>query len=274
MTKEEVADIAIEWAKKEGWNPGLYDIESFYNTDPNGFFVGLLGDELISCISAVSYDDNFGFVGFYIVKPEYRGHGYGLKLWNRAISYLKTQNIGLDGALAQQSNYMKSGFKLAYKNIRYEGKAKQISQIFNGIVKLSDVLFKEILHYDEKLFPVPRSKFLNSWLEQPEGLALAAIQDGKVAGYSLIRKCSNGYKIGPLFADNKVLADKLFIKSINFVEPGTSIFLDTPEVNLEAVALAEKYGMQKVFETARMYTKSQPKIDLNKIFGITTFELG
>ena len=84
----------------------------------------------------------------------------------------------------------------------------------------------------------------------------------------------DGYKIGPLFADSAELAEKLFLACNNFVEPGTRIFLDTPEINKAAVALAENHSMSKVFETARMYTKLQPVIDIGKIFGVTTFELG
>ena len=82
------------------------------------------------------------------------------------------------------------------------------------------------------------------------------------------------YEVITLFADTQDLANKLFLASGNFVEPGTQIYLDTPEVNQAAVQLAESYGMHKVFETARMYTKSQPDIDTNKVFGVTTFELG
>lgn len=59
-----------------------------------------------------------------------------------------------------------------------------------------------------------------------------------------------------------------------FVGGNNSIFLDTPEVNKSAIALAEKYKMKPMFETARMYTKEQPNVPLNKIFGVTTFELG
>lgn len=274
MTQDEVKDIAVEWAAKEGWNPGLHDTPCFYTTDPNGFFVGLLDNEPISCISAVAYDKNFGFIGFYIVKPEYRGKGYGLKIWNVAIAYLKTQNIGLDGVVAQQSNYMKSGFKLAYSNIRYEGIAKSTTEQFPEIVQLSEVSFDDIFQYDTNLFSVPRPQFLKCWVQQPESQAIAAIQNGKVVGYSVIRKCRSGYKIGPLFADTKELANELFLASSNFVEPGTQIYLDTPETNQAAVALAESHGMNKVFETARMYTKSQPNIDISRVFGVTTFELG
>ncbi len=78
MTRKDL-DIAVDWAAKEGWNPGIYDTDVFYATDPKGFLLGFLGDEPIASISSVSYDDTFGFLGFYIVKPEYRGKGYGWK---------------------------------------------------------------------------------------------------------------------------------------------------------------------------------------------------
>ncbi|WP_322742665.1 GNAT family N-acetyltransferase [Synechocystis salina] len=47
-----------------------------------------------------------------------------------------------------------------------------------------------------------------------------------------------------------------------------------PEPNQAAIALGEKYGLQIVFETARMYTGQAPPIALDKIYGVTSFELG
>jgi ribosomal protein S18 acetylase RimI-like enzyme len=108
MTRHEL-NLAIDWAAIEGWNPGSYDADCFYAADPNGFLIGLLGDEPIATISVVKYGDSFGFLGFYIVKPEYRGMGYGIQIWNAGLEYLKGRTIGLDGVLAQQSNYSKSG---------------------------------------------------------------------------------------------------------------------------------------------------------------------
>ena len=100
------------------------------------------------------------------------------------------------------------------------------------------------------------------------------MKGGELLGYGMVRKCRTGFKIGPLFADNPEIADRLFQKFRNFVGEGTPIFLDTPEVNKEAVKLAEKYQMKTMFETARMYTKGKPDIDLQRVFGVTTFELG
>lgn len=272
-TRKEL-DIMIDWAAKEGWNPGLHDGDTFYTTDPKGFYLGFLNGKPISSISAVSYDSKFGFLGFYIVKPEHRGKGYGYQLWLESLKHLPTQNIGLDGVLAQQENYKKSGFELAYRNIRHEGVGILEQPDDKNIVLLSKIPFKKLLQYDNPMFPTTRATFLKEWIKQPESLAVGYIKDGKVLGYGMVRKCRTGFKVGPLFANNPEIADKLFQKLRMFVGKDNQIYLDTPEVNKEAVRLAEKYQMKPMFETARMYTKGKPNINLQKVFGVTTFELG
>ena len=274
MTAAEVNNIAVQWAADEGWNPGLNDAEAFYNTDTKGFFVGLLDNIPIACISTVSYGNNFGFLGFYIVKKEFRGKGYGLKIWNRALEYLANQNIGLDGVVAQQDNYVKSGFKLAYRNIRYEGIAVDGYDNTTSVVPYSKQYFEKLVKYDSKLFPAYRTGFLESWVELNDAQTFVSLDDDTLNGYATIRKCKIGYKIGPLFADNSDIANSLFISANKFAGEGSIIFLDTPEVNVNAVNLAANYGMKKVFETARMYTKEEPNINMDNIYGVTTFELG
>ena len=120
MDRQEVG-LAIDWAAAEGWNPGLHDANCFYAADPEGFLVGLLGDEPVATISVVKYGSSFGFVGFYIVAPVHRGCGYGIKIWNTGLARLQGRTVGLDGVVDQQENYKKSGFVLAHRNIRYEG---------------------------------------------------------------------------------------------------------------------------------------------------------
>ena len=55
---------------------------------------------------------------------------------------------------------------------------------------------------------------------------------------------------------------------------GGEIFLDVPGVNRDAVALAQDFGLAPVFETARMYTGAIPPLRLQRVFGVTSFELG
>lgn len=273
MTRNEI-NIAIEWAALEGWNPGLYDTDCFYAADPNGFLIGLLNNEPVAVISVIKYGQSFGFLGFYIVKPEYRGRGYGIKIWNAGLEYLKNRNIGLDGVIAQQKNYKKSGFKLAYRNIRFEGVSGGQLNTLSNIVELSTIPFKEIELYDEEFFPAGRREFLRCWLNQPESNAFGVLQYERLKGYGMIRTCRSGYKIGPLFADAPQIADQIFNALKASVNTGLPLFIDTPEVNIDAVNLAKTHNMKSVFETARMYTDYNPEIPSSRLFGVTTFELG
>ena len=273
MTREEL-DSAIDWAAAEGWNPGLNDANCFHATDPDGFLLGLVGDEPVATISVVKYGDGFGFLGFYIVKPEFRGQGHGLAIWNAGLNYLRGRTIGLDGVVAQQDNYRKSGFVLACRNVRYQGTSDGVGVANPEVVRLSTLAFEEIDSYDKPFFPDNRSRFLGCWIRQPESTALGILEDGRLAGYGVLRACRSGFKIGPLFADSPVLAERLFLALKAHAPAGTAIFLDTPEVNLAAVELAERYGMKVVFETARMYKGKVPEMPLKRLFGDTTFELG
>jgi hypothetical protein len=76
MSRAEL-DLAIGWARDEGWNPGLHDATPFHAADPEGFLVGVLDGRPISSISVVRYGQTFGFLGLYIVIAEQRGRGYG-----------------------------------------------------------------------------------------------------------------------------------------------------------------------------------------------------
>jgi len=273
MTRADI-DLAIEWASNEGWNPGINDAESFYNTDPNGFFMGELDGEPIGCISAVAYDNTFGFIGFYIVKAKYRGKYYGIKLWNKAMEYLNQRTIGLDGVVGQQENYRKSGFKLAYRNIRFEGVSRKSETIPNFIRSINDVPNADILDYDDLLFPVSRHEFVKTWIYQSGVVALAAYEYKKLKGYGVIRPCQSGFKIGPLFANDQATAQALYNALTSSIKSGEPVYLDVSEINESAVKLAENNLMDKVFETARMYTDDVDSVLLDQLFGVTSFELG
>lgn len=134
--------------------------------------------------------------------------------------------------------------------------------------------FNNLCAYDRAFFPSDRTSFLQCWINQPESIALGILENGQLAGYGVIRACQTGYKIGPLFADNETLAELLFLALQSKIKPKTSIFLDTPEINPAAIQLAERHGMNIVFETARMYTKEAPEFPFKRWYGVTTFELG
>jgi len=268
-------DMVIGWAAAEGWNPGLHDAECFFNVDPDGFFIAELSGRPIGAISAVAYDRSFGFVGLFIVVPEHRGNGIGMRLWRTGLEYLGQRNVGLDGVLAMQDRYAERGFGYAHRNVRYEGRggASMLPEIEAEVVDLREVSIERLSPYDAGMFPAARPDFLRDWTTRPGTTGFAALSGDALRGYGVLRPCISGYKIGPLMADDEQLARSLFA-ALSAAAPDASIYLDTPQTNAAAVRLAESNGMTPVFETARMYTADPPPIDLARVFGITSFELG
>ena len=266
-------DRLIDWAAAEGWNPGLGDAEAFRAADPEGFLVGLIEDEPVAGISVVRYGDDFGFLGLYIVRPEHRGKGHGWAIWQAGMARLQGRNVGLDGVVAQQDNYRRSGFVLAHRNVRYAGRidAPQVGD--THIVPLQHIPFHDVGRYDRLCFPASRDSFLRAWLDPAMRAGRAYVEDGRLLGYGVVRASRDGFKIGPLFADRVDVAEAL-LRSLAAEAGGASIHVDLPEPNREAVAMVEGLGLRPVFETARMYTGGDPALPLERIYGITTFELG
>ena len=262
--------LAVTWAALEGWNPGRHDAESFYAADPNGFFMAKLNGEPVGCISAVAYDETFGFVGFYIVRQELRGHGIGMALWQTALEYMGNRTVGADGVVAMLDNYEQSAFRIAHYNARYEGVGMASS---SRLAELRTVPFEELVRYDRRFFLAPRTDFLKKWINQTGSHSLAVMTGSHLAGYGVIRPCHRGFKIAPVFADTPEIAEELFSALSSFAE-GQPVFLDMPDCNKMARELVERHGMEKVFETARIYRGVPPALPLDQIYGITSFELG
>ena len=276
LTKSHLKTL-IDWARNEGWNPGEFDYEVFWETDPDGFYGFFESDKLIAGGAIVSYNGKFGFMGLFIVHPDYRNKGLGRQLWflrrDKLISRLdEGASIGMDGVVAMQPFYSKGGFEIYYKDERYErlGEQFHISEFISNI-ELKD--FELISAYDKKCFGFCRDDFLYNWLKMSNAKTFKYKGERSLMGFAVLRKVIEGYKIGPLFADNYNVAQELYKACLN-AAVGANVYLDIPMLNENAVKLVKAFKAKYVFECARMYYNSPPEIEINKLFGITTFELG
>ncbi|MND26289.1 putative acetyltransferase [compost metagenome] len=281
MTRSELDEL-VAWAAREGWNPGLHDAGLFWGTDPAAFIAAQLDGELIGGGAITSYGGEFGFMGFFIVRPEFRGQGLGNTLWHarreRLIARLKAgASIGMDGVFTMQDYYAKGGFVFSHRNLRFRAEIPRRPlappPANEELVPLGDLPFDQVLDYDLSCFPAPRPTFLSGWIAQPDALALACRRNGVLSGYGVIRRCAEGCKVGPLFADDARAAEALYAQLAPFAAGGP-LFLDAPENNPAAMELVQRHGMTEVFGCARMYLGPVPALRHERVFGVTTFELG
>ena len=278
MSQQELRTISlpelstvIKWAEGEGWNPGIHDAEAFLAADPDGFFGGFVNGELVASISAVRYQNDFAFIGLYIVLPGFRGKRLTKNLVDKALDITQGIVTGIDGVVAMQQSYSNYGFRIAHRNIRFEGLIPEISDIRDACIEIKTS--GDLRELDLENFGVSRNEFLESWVKQNNAFTLL-IDEGKgKRGYATVRKCANGYKIAPLFADSPDVAMQLLAGIRNRLGGNAQVCIDVPEPNQEATRIVKSLNMTPVFETARMY-RGKWELPLNKVFGITSFELG
>lgn len=283
MARHEL-DLLVEWAADEGWNPGLDDADAFWAADPNGFVAAEVDGEIVGGGSIVAHGPSYGFMGFFIVRPGLRGRGLGRELWFTRRSLLLDRlepgaAVEMDGVFAMEAFYVAGGFVTQHRDLRFAGVAGDHGGAPGGasrpveVVELAAVPFEVIDAYDRAHFAGERKEFLRRWLTRPGGHAIGVIEQGRCRGYTVIRPARVGYRIGPLFADDAAMAEALFVAATSRVS-GAEVFLDVPERNAEAMALAARHGMQEVFGCARMTLGPPPVLPWDEIFGVTSFELG
>ncbi|RWP38764.1 GNAT family N-acetyltransferase [Mesorhizobium sp.] len=262
--------ILVDWAAAEGWNPGLGDAVAFHAADPDGFIGAFVDGEMVAGISAVAYGDDFGFIGLYICRPDRRGEGHGKAVWDAGMARLGDRTIGLDGVVEQQANYRSMGFAPVYRTIRFVGSPNGPTEADSDIRVIGPQA--DVLDYDSRFFPAPRRSFLEHWLRPPH-VALAMVSEGAIEGYGVARRCRDGRKIGPLFANSLDAASRLFAALTNASGPG-NVHLDVPETSGQFAARLTSADLRPGFETARMYRGKARQLTQSGVFAITTLELG
>ena len=287
-TEEETQRFAIKPMAKEGWRPGLKDAEFFLACDPTAAFVGELNGKPIATVRISKYGDSFAFIGAYLVDKAYRGKGYGLKIFNAAVSSVRpTSKIGLYALLHLEKMYERSGFRSHFYAARYDFYLSAMAcflriaeKIPVEVKAIEDVELENIFRYDTHVFGFERSAFLSRLLRAEGTLGYVAVNnDGLTVGYISARPTflqEEGYLIEPLFADSKAIAERLlkalFEKLSHEEKVAPLVCMDAS--TKQGMELGEELQGKKVFDLVYMVTKVLPNTCLEKQFGVVIVDLG
>jgi ribosomal-protein-alanine N-acetyltransferase len=284
----QVSDIPaiVCWARSEEFAPGFGDVDIYRNTDKQGIWVGWIGESPVGCIAGIKYNDIYGFIGLYIVKPEYRGLGYGHQLWEHALLHLQgVKCVGLEAASHLITNYAEWGFQASSQTIRWQlfnpdeenrAQAALNQQDFTAVTG-SEIPLEAIKKYDSEREFTARPHFLSQWLEHQSGKVIALIDKyNNCHGFARIRPCllpaGEGWRIGPILADSPILAEVLILNLL--VEHKGVILIDSPQPNSSAQSLLSSLGFREISATTRMYKGSHKAALTKDVYGLACLELG
>ncbi|GIY28553.1 n-acetyltransferase domain-containing protein [Caerostris darwini] len=96
-TQSDLSSV-LEMAKSVGRYICIEELQTFMRIDPECLFMAESSENTIvgTCCATILAPD-LGFMGLYIVTPDNRGRGIGLRLWKTAKKHLGDRNIGLRG---------------------------------------------------------------------------------------------------------------------------------------------------------------------------------
>ena len=246
-----------------------------------------------SYVSVVKYDC-LAMGSYFITEDAYVGRGYSRQMWQAAEASLDEDfNVGLSCLQDKVGVCEKKGYKKVWVDREYVVSASNTVQVLSDSMQLSpfatikpitEVKFDGLFAYDTDVFGAPRQKYLEALLTTlPESIALAAVNDKGLLGYIWCEKMLKelGVRIGPLFADDKRVAQGLLqavAKAVISQNPhiDTKMTLVVPDINQAAINLIEKESFGKSdFQLVRMFSKGIPsKMKLPKIFAISSLDLG
>lgn len=272
-----------DWARREGFTPGAGDVAIYRHTDRQGIWMGWLGSERVGCITGVRYTADYGFLGLYLVRPEWRGRGYGLQLWRHAMEHLADLPcIGLEAAIDRVDDYARWGFVPATPTTRWQiisdGEMGSPLETEGWQLLSGDAIPERAVQcFDAQREPSPRPHFLSQWLHHPAGDVLALVDaEGVCHGFGRIRPClllhGEGWRIGPLMAETVQAASQL-LQGLLHRHAGV-VLIDAPGGNAMAAPLLKSLQFRAIGTTVRMYRGALPSVSLRDVYGLACLELG
>ncbi|MSR65646.1 MAG: GNAT family N-acetyltransferase [Verrucomicrobiae bacterium] len=268
------ADIPFATRLKSiaGWNQMEADWRRFIELEPDVCFVAEYEGRPAGTVTAIRFEERFGWIGMMLVDPDRRRLGIASALLQHAMDYLtvrKVETIKLDATPAGKTVYDQHGFKDEYLIERGLRPASPSAMIVPHCSRVLPRDLDTVAEFDAEIFGADRRSLLATLLRDAPEYCFQT--DG---GFVMGRRGTTAAQIGPLVARNTAAAERLLANVLRSVG-NSPVILDVPMCNQAAVALSARVGFQKQRELIRQVrgTNRFPG-DLQQIFGITDTELG
>lgn len=229
-------EFAFYCTSSEGWESATPEVfKTFLAFNPAGCFIAEKDSQKIGICIAVAYREN-GFIGEFIIIKEMRGKGYGTKLFEHTLQYLKSkgiQNIFLDADLDAVSLYERFGFKKMTRSLRFIGRIKGKNNALVKKATADDI--NEICLLDQSLFGEDRSFFIKRRFEMYPDLCFIAKSQNLIDGYVLGRPGINLISVAPLALLSEHITPADLLETLSLETTDRDLRIGVLENNKKAV---------------------------------------
>jgi ribosomal protein S18 acetylase RimI-like enzyme len=251
-----------------------------FSYEPDGCFVAEMYGRPVGNVFTVNYG-RFGWIGFLIVKSDFRRRGIGTVLMKQAMDYLlshRVRTVRLEAVLQIAGLYRRLGFMDEYESLRFVG--DNVKTEFSSSHQVDAIEREEIIElseFDAEYFGANRIRVLEKlYQDSPQG-CFASASGSRITGYIMRREKEEGYTIGPWICSpgNPEIAQELLIECLKTMGADRKVYVGVPAVNKTAVRTLESLGFRQYSKSIRMYFGKRVKAEsVEGLFAIAGPEKG
>ena len=240
-------DFALHLIDLVGWSLQRFQVEELLLFDDDCGIIVEVDSQPIGMIIAINYE-NFGFIGNFIVLPEFRKKGIGSTLFDYSIKHLESkgiQTIGLDGVLDAVKLYKKHGFKSQTKSLRVIVKVppspEKLENSHSSIHSMTEELLEQVYELDNKHFKADRSKLLELVFRNNKDYCYVILRNGKVTAYIMAVPQKERIAIGPWVAENNEVEAAELLRKIGEQTSPLPLRLPILQSNKRVLKILEQF---------------------------------
>jgi GNAT superfamily N-acetyltransferase len=267
---------ALVLSREAGWNQIAADWRLFIEL---GGVIGLLRDgRLIATAATLPHAGSFAWISMVLVTPAERRQGLASWLLRCCIDDLLARELVpvLDATPAGRAVYVGLGFQDHWTLQRLIGRSVPMPAAGPGRATIRPIEagdWPRVIAYDTAVFGADRGDLLQRLAPRLPDAALIAERGGKLAGYLLGRDGRAMNQLGPLVAEDDVVAIDLLARAIGSISATIAIDLPDRHVTLRAWLTSLGFAAERPL-TRMAYGTKDAFDDAARLFAIAGPELG
>jgi GNAT superfamily N-acetyltransferase len=232
----------LHLSRQAGWNQTETDWQRCFGLEPAGCFIAE-HDNVVAGTTTTCIFGSVAWVAMVLVEQRFRRRGIGRALMEHALAFLDERGaatVRLDATPLGQPLYEQLGFVPQFRLERWAGVLADFAgPVAPEIVTPPPEEWPLLARLDASVTKTDRSKFLQQLFAEQPDRARAVFERGEARGLLCTREGANAVQVGPCLgpAALPLLEDECRRLA------GRPVFLDIPELNASAGALARRRGL-------------------------------